>query len=182
MTCLFWNVPRDVSFIPYPHWTVFSYFCKAFHTFASITPIDSNLSQKLVQGASNETSCSNLHSFNGSAIPFLFQFFFEMRTAKRLSLVKKQCRLLNLTDCRDKRDQVSESHYFTQRGTNLFIFLNRLVLSNLFINYWTSPCLFCFWHCDFNLFIYFYLFVLFFFSLSLFGVINPVWFIWRSAI
>ena len=45
MTRLFWNVPRDVSFISYPHWTVFSYFCKAFHTFASITPIDSNLTR-----------------------------------------------------------------------------------------------------------------------------------------
>ena len=42
MTRLFWNVPRDVSFIPYPHWTIFCYFCEVFNTFASITPIDSN--------------------------------------------------------------------------------------------------------------------------------------------
>ena len=40
--------------------------------------VDSNLSQKLVQGACNETSFSNLHSFNDNAIPFLFQFFSEI--------------------------------------------------------------------------------------------------------
>ena len=48
------------------------------YTFASWTPIDSNLSQELVEGTRNETSRSNLHSFNDNAIPFLFQFSFAI--------------------------------------------------------------------------------------------------------
>ena len=44
----------------------------------------------------------------------------KLTSAKRLSYFEKPCLLLNKTDSWDKRDQVSESHYFTQRGRDLY--------------------------------------------------------------
>ena len=57
---------------------LFHYFDEAFYTCDSITPFDSDLTQKLVQGACYETSCSYFHSFYDHAKPFLFQLFFKI--------------------------------------------------------------------------------------------------------
>ena len=46
--------------------------------FGSITPFDSNLTQKLVQGACYETSCSYFYSFHDHAVLFLFQLFLKI--------------------------------------------------------------------------------------------------------
>ena len=69
---LFLLVPQDISFVPYPHGTIFFYFSEVSYTFDSITPFNSDLIQKLIQGVSYETSCSHFNSFYDHAIPFLF--------------------------------------------------------------------------------------------------------------
>ena len=74
----FWIFQWNISFVPYPHGTIFSYFYEAFYTFGSITPFDSDLAQKLVQGVCYKTSCSYFYSFLDHAVPFLLQLFFKI--------------------------------------------------------------------------------------------------------
>ena len=50
-------------------------FYKVFHIFGSITSFDSDLTQKLVQSACYETSCSYFHSFHNHAISFFSSSF-----------------------------------------------------------------------------------------------------------